>query len=373
MTTGRIVRIAWRPFAVPFRAPLQTSSGIWLSREGLLVAVTAEDGAVALGEASPLSSGPGLPAVEAALRQAATASIGRAPAEAWSNATSSRACGPAAFGLEVPVATLAALDRGLPLFRCLAKDGRAPSPGNVPVNALVDVTSAADASERARAATTAGYRTLKLKVGGAVADDIVRIQTVRDATGPDVELRIDANGGWDTSTAAEVLVAAAKSGVALCEQPVPPGPDAPAAFAALRILGVPLAADESCRSEASIQPFLDAGAIDAVVIKPMLTGLSEALAMIELARATGLATIVTTTFDAGAGTLAAMHLAASMPPPLEACGLATLELLDHPLVAGIPPVIRGEINLSGEPGMAMTLDEPALERYATGPWVEVTA
>ncbi len=154
---------------------------------------------------------------------------------------------------------------------------------------------------------------------------------------------------------------------------MPPGPDAPAAFAELRNLGVPLAVDESCRDAAALRPFIAAGAIDAVVIKPMLTGLSQALAMIDVAQGHGLVSIITTTFDAGPGTLAAMHLAGSLPSTRPACGLSTIELLEHPLVAGVPSVHEGEINLSPEPGMPLTLDGAALDRYATGPWVEVRA
>jgi L-alanine-DL-glutamate epimerase-like enolase superfamily enzyme len=51
-----------------------------------------------------------------------------------------------------------------------------------------------------------GYNAIKLKVGGisggyTVEDDYNRVKAVRDAVGPKVKLMLDANQGWDLSTA----------------------------------------------------------------------------------------------------------------------------------------------------------------------------
>jgi len=51
-----------------------------------------------------------------------------------------------------------------------------------------------------------GYNAVKLKVGGITAgytieDDYQRVKAVRDAVGPKVKLMLDANQGWDVSTA----------------------------------------------------------------------------------------------------------------------------------------------------------------------------
>ncbi len=209
MATGAVAAISWRPFAVPFRVPVETASGTWRSRDGFIVRVTTGDGTAALGEASPLPAGPGLPAIEVLLSRLASLSAGRPPQEALEAVRTGSACGPAAFGIEVPLAALAARERGLPLHRWLSGDPTATS-ATIPVNALVDVTSPSAAAERAAAAVSAGYRTLKLKVGGTAAEDIARIRSVRETVGPGVKLRIDANGGWDIQTATEVLAAASE-------------------------------------------------------------------------------------------------------------------------------------------------------------------
>ena len=51
-----------------------------------------------------------------------------------------------------------------------------------------------------------GYNAIKLKVGGisggyTVEDDYQRVKAVRDAVGPKVKLMLDANQGWDVTTA----------------------------------------------------------------------------------------------------------------------------------------------------------------------------
>jgi L-alanine-DL-glutamate epimerase-like enolase superfamily enzyme len=246
-----------------------------------------------------------------------------------------------------------------------------PSREPVPVNALVDATGVPVAVERALAAQGSGFRTLKLKVGGDPEADIERLRAVREAVGPAMEIRIDANGGWDEAGAARALAGAARANVALCEQPVARGPGACAAFARLRHIGIPLAADESCRSLPEFAAFLAAGAVDAVVVKPMASGLTEALTVCAVAHSSNCGVIVTSTFDAGPGTLMAMQLAAALPRPLAACGLATLDLLEHPLATGVPPIHAGLIDASALDESVIQLDDEALDRYAAGPWTEI--
>ena len=65
------------------------------------------------------------------------------------------------------------------------------------------------------------------------------------------------------------LEAHATHGIALCEQPVAPGPDAIERLARVRAaIPMPIAADESCATSDDLRALLDADAVDAVVIKP---------------------------------------------------------------------------------------------------------
>jgi L-Ala-D/L-Glu epimerase len=65
-----------------------------------------------------------------------------------------------------------------------------------------------------------GVRIIKIKVGKNAHDDIERIKLVRQATGPAVRLRIDANQGWSYDDAVQVLNAIAVFDIEFCEQPM---------------------------------------------------------------------------------------------------------------------------------------------------------
>ena len=373
---GPIASVRWRPWRIPMRDPLATGAGDLTEREGVLVRIETSDGAAGLGESAPLpAEGLGVTALAARIAEAGRAIVGRTPAEAWPVPSGERVPG-ADVGVETALADLLSRSCGVPLARWLAgRVGPAPpAPAPIPVNALLGASSPDDLTREAAAALDCGFGIFKVKVGRDAALEGERLRAVRAAIGPDVEIRIDANGAWSEGEAVDALAAHAAHGVALCEQPVAPGPGAVASLARVRAASpVPIAADESCASLGNLRALLDADAVDAVVVKPLRTGLAEALAMIGEAAAHGVPCILTTTFDTGAGTALAAHLAALLPEPRPACGLATLPLLAGDIVRGCPAPEAGALALPNALGLGVTLDEDALDRFATGPWEGVSA
>ena len=372
-----IESIRWRPWRIPLRDPLATGAGGLTVREGLVVRVETADGVSGLGECAPL---PGEDLAVAALgdrmAELARSLVGTAPAEAWANLPADGRIPGADVALETALAGLLAAACGVPLGHWLA--GRAglppPAPGPVPVNALLGAPSPQEVAREAADALARGFRVVKVKVGRDHALDGERLKAVRAAIGPGPEVRIDANGAWSEAEALTALAAHAAHDIALCEQPVSPGPDAPARLARVRAASpIPIAADESCASLADLRALLDAGAVDAVVVKPLRTGLREALGMITEASARDLPCILTTTFDTGIGTSLALHLAALLPEPRPACGLATLPLLAGDIARGFPAPEAGALPLPAAPGLGVTLDDAALDRFAAGPWEGVPA
>ena len=66
-----------------------------------------------------------------------------------------------------------------------------------------------------------GFRNVKVKLGEAPALDIDRMRAIREAVGPDINLRIDANQGWSPANAVIALRGLEKYDLQFCEQPVP--------------------------------------------------------------------------------------------------------------------------------------------------------
>jgi L-alanine-DL-glutamate epimerase-like enolase superfamily enzyme len=218
----------------------------------------------------------------------------------------------------------------------------------VPVGALLVSREPAALAREARAAAAEGFGTLKLKVAHApLADDLARAAVVRDAAGPGVKLRLDANGGWDEPSALDALRRLARLDIELCEQPS-------LEVASLRRLRgatpVLIAADESV--PLSNGDLLDA--VDAVVLKPMvLGGLLPALDWARRARAHGLRALVTTSLDGAVARLGAAQLAAALlaEGPMPDAGLATGRLLEQDVCEDPAPPTRGRVALPETPGL----------------------
>ena len=113
---------------------------------------------------------------------------------------------------------------------------------------------------------------LKLKLGGA--GDPARLGAVRQAA-PEAILIVDANEAWSEEDLAAHFDACLEAGVALVEQPLPAGQDAPLGRMARPI---PVCADESVHGREGLAALADR--YDAVNIKLDKTGgLTEALAL----------------------------------------------------------------------------------------------
>ncbi len=221
-----------------------------------------------------------------------------------------------------------------PWLRCAeeaaAGDWPTPVREEVPVNVTVPATD----PERAHAITTSGgCRTAKVKVaerGQRLADDIARVEAVRDALGPGGLIRVDANGGWDVDTAVAAIAALdrAARGLEYVEQPVP---DVESLAVVRRRVAVPIAADESIRRAADPYRVRDLEAADIAVLK--VQPLGGVRACLRIAEEIGLPVVVSSALESSLGLAAGVALAAALPDLPHACGLATAQLMQADLLA----------------------------------------
>ncbi len=207
---------------------------------------------------------------------------------------------------------------------------------SIPVNVTVP---AVDAETAHRIARTSGCSTAKVKVaepGQGEADDVARVEAVRDALGPGGRVRVDANGAWDPDTAVRRLRAFGE--LEYAEQPC-------ATLEELaqvrRRVDTPVAADESIRRADDPLRVRAAGAADVVVLK--VQPLGGVRAALRVADACGLPVVVSSAVETSVGLAAGLALAAALPELPYACGLGTLSLLEGDVTADPLAVVDGAI------------------------------
>ncbi|MFC4764891.1 L-fuconate dehydratase [Dyella koreensis] len=136
----------------------------------------------------------------------------------------------------------------------------------------------------AREAVADGFRTIKLKVGHNVEDDIRRCRLARAEVGPDVAIAVDANQRWDVHRAIEWLRRLADVKLAWIEEPT--SPDDVLGHAAIRraIAPTPVSTGEHTHNRVMFKQLFQAGAVDLVQIDAArVGGVNENLAILLLA------------------------------------------------------------------------------------------
>lgn len=226
----------------------------------------------------------------------------------------------------------------------------------IPVNCTVPAVDPGKAADIVR---RSGCRTAKVKVaekGQTLADDIVRVEAVRDAIGPRGQVRVDANGGWSVDVAVSAIAAlnVAAHGLEYVEQPCASVEDL---AAVRRRVDVPIAADESIRRAADPMRVVELGAADIAVLK--VAPLGGVHACLRIAEQIGLPVVVSSAVESSIGLAAGLALAAALPELPYACGLATTSLLDGDVVASAMVPIDGFLPVGRQ-----ELDEEAFARVA---------
>ncbi|QSG02262.1 o-succinylbenzoate synthase [Natranaeroarchaeum sulfidigenes] len=321
-------------FDLPLTSPLSTAAGWIERREGWALRIDS-GGTTGLGEATPL---PGWTESLSACRAGITDAVEQLNADDPAAALAVVEELPAArHAVSLALADLRATENDEPLYRSLGSVGRTT---RVPVNATIGDVGPDVAATAAHEALGEGFRAIKLKVGNRpIEKDVDRVEAVREAVGPNVAIRVDANGAWSREQARHALTLLSGTILDYVEQPLEA--DDLAGLAELRELtGIDMALDESLASH-SFEEIQGADAADVLVLKPMaLGGLDRARRIARDARREGIRPVITTTIDGVVARAGAVHLAASLPG-IDACGLATGGMLAEDLAADPAPIEEG--------------------------------
>ena len=342
----RITGFGLYRFGLPLTEPLLLKGARLKSREGLLLGLRGEGGAVGWGETSPLPgfSREGLPESARGLGDLAASAVGRELDDgcigmdgALARALDRKDLAPSVrFGFELAVWNLHATSRGVELAALIS----ARTPAVVPLNGLLAGPGAVAEARRMR---EDGYEAVKLKVGGRpVAEDVVIVRAVGEALDGGVALRLDANRAWTLEEALEFARGIEGVSVEYLEEPLA-DPSGLEAFG--RACDVPVALDESLVGMApeSLGGHRYAAA---VVMKPMfLGGISRVLRLADRATSLGIRPVVSSAYETGVGTAALVALAAGTGGGGIPAGLDTYRRLAADVVEPRPPLPASHVSV----------------------------
>jgi L-alanine-DL-glutamate epimerase-like enolase superfamily enzyme len=285
----------------------------------VVVHVEDEDGFIGLGEAAPLADYHGvnvedvleaLGACRAILTASPPGDAHREVLSEWFRVAPI----PAVAAIDMALWDLAGRRAGEPVWRLLGVSRADPVEANYTI-AAADRSGAAAEAARARAE---GFKCLKAKVG--LGDDAGRLAAVRAVAGPEMAIRLDANGAWSVEEAVAALRVLAPVGIELCEEPVHGLEQTRRVAEAVPELA--LALDETASGAGALEDRV----CQAVCLKiASCGGISGLLEATRRARSAGYEVYLASTLDGPLGIAAALHAAAVVRPD-HPCGLATLAL-----------------------------------------------
>ena len=350
---------------IPFVEPFRISNGVVAEKDSILIEVMTEAGVVGWGEASPMSGSfysadtpescwralnkeliPRLLELGAFDPRQLFKQLRELPGEAFAKA-----------GIDGAVWDAYANSKRTALCDLFGIDRRA-----VPSGVAIGIFDTVDELiERVRRYVAEGYRRVKIKIQPEW--DIEPVAALR-AQFPAVPLMVDANAAY-TIADKPIFRELDRFGLMMIEQPLAAGAidEAGELQAGLR---TPLCADESAESLTSLNQLIEKKAARIVNIKVQrVGGLSEALLMIEAARAANLACWVGTMPELGIASAQGLHLAmhrgCSFPTDIEASNRWFVDDIIEPL---IEIDANGFINVPAGMGSGYKVSREKVERYS---------
>jgi len=239
-----------------------------------------------------------------------------------------------------------------------------PRRQRVTYSGVVTAGSLDKALQHARQMKLVGLKHIKVKVG--LEDDVARLRAIREILGPQVSLRIDANGAWTLDQAITLLNELASCDIAAVEQPLPRGPVVDL-VRLKQATPVPLMVDESLITLADAEALISHQAVDYFNIRvSKCGGLSRSLAIARRAVRAGIRLQVGSQVGETAILSAAgRHLAAALEDLAFVEGsYGSLLLTEDISVEGVRFGHRGEAPLLTGVGLGIRVLEDRLRKYA---------
>jgi D-galactarolactone cycloisomerase len=216
-----------------------------------------------------------------------------------------------------------------------------------------------------------GFRSLKLKTGWGLKQDIALTKDFRKAIGPDCGLLVDCNHAYDAPAAIAYGNAVADCDIGWFEEPVPPE-DIAGYLEVKARQPLPVAGGEASFARWGFAEMIARRSVD--ILQPDVAacgGISELKKIADMASAFGVR-VNPHVWGTGVTLAASLHLLAVIPdnPPglFPRPPLLELDRSPHPVrdeATSMPAISAdGRVRVPEAPGLGVTVDRAALKRFA---------
>jgi len=323
--------------------------------DACILALKADDGTVGYGYAAAFTHlGSTNAAVESVLKRLVPLIVGRDCLAIEENIRITdkgiTANHPAKSGIDCALHDLAARVLKVPMYHLFGGKVR----NSIPICRMLALKNPEQTAEKARARVDEGYRCLKMKVGGNVAEDVARVRAVRRAIGDDVRLTADPNMSYSAKDAIAFVERAAEFNIDMIEQPVREF-DLEGLATVTRGVSIAVEADESAFSPQSTFTLASRRIVDAVSMKiTKMGGLRKVLAAAKVCEAAAIGCRMGATVGSRLLTAHALHLCAALPHLTYPSELAEFQHVMEDPFEGLT-VKDGEIVIPDDVGPGVSL------------------
>ena len=246
--------------------------------------------------------------------------------------------------------------RSLPLYAYLGGTNK-----SITTDYTVSIGDADTMAADALQVMKQGYPVIKIKLGEQIDIDLNRIVKIRNSIGMEIPLRIDANQGWNVTSAIEILNQLKDFNVQFCEEPIPRWD-----FMNLSEISnnspVPIMADESCCNDHDAERLIALNACKLFNVKlGKAGGIRTAVNIAQKAVHADIKLQVGGFLESRLGFTASAHFALSSPQVLYYDFDTPLMFEEDYILGGMIYDANGKITINDHPGLGITVDERFLK------------